>query len=1080
MMMNALKTSYKHTLKYTLVFAKIGAAFCCVSACAMGILYWKLSHGPVDITFAADKIKSAIVSSDHKTDLQFDAIVAEWPTFASPISIGLSGLKLVENGKPVMSIPQLGIRIAKAPLFFGWIKPEAIIAKDATLKLYRAKNGGVHLFLNNMKDAPASTEVSGKAVTGFKELGEALFQGGNLPDYHEIQPLSNMERFSIENAHLIIIDEETGKGWDIPQLNFELLRKPAEFTVSANYQDGDNQNAAFSFLLQKDRDNGTLHFSGDIERINASTLGRLFLPVQPTHGPQFIVKGKVEGYLDKDWNMTRLDSDVSSEQGDFNLDGLYETPLKFSKLAARISYDKISNKIILHDTHVDINNRTLEFSGEKLAGTDSSIFGLRVKIPEVTFDDIHSLWPQSLKDTQAADWLVKRLSKATIHNLDALIPIDLKNPDYVDPTQIDVAYDFENLTADYQAPLIPASEAKGSATLKGDVLSISIASGKLADMNIQKSKVEITHLTHPTTIGDVTIDANLSGNVSTILDYIGRDPISLGDKIGIDPAKVKGTTTLNAKVVFPALKDLPKEDVKVVVDAKMDNVLLPSITHGLDLTGGPYSVNVNAGTVVIAGKGALGGQPIDLTYTAYLDLATAPFVSSVKADVVANKNLRDKFGVHLDQFVEGDVPVKVSYQEEKNEDENISIEADITPSVIKFSPFKYKKPVGKSGKATCNVLIQKGVVKKVSDLNISIDKEGSATGNIFFGKVGKENDVKTGKFPNFTLAGANNFALDFTQIAPNVFDISIKGKQLDGRPFIGGGAKDDAKSGGTAVNTVVNVERIKTGSKPEQVLSAPTLSLKTNSDGDVTFLDLKGGFKDGTVSVSLSPDAKGRTKMSMSSNNAGGALRVLDIYDQMVGGTLDIKGQQIAGGGINDIVGRAQINNFTIVRAPFLAKLINLFSLSGLTELLQNKGIEFEKLKTEFQWKNSKSGRIISLQNGRTSGASIGLTFGGVMYQDKDTMDISGTFVPMSQINGFVNKIPLIGGLLTGGKGGGIIAATYAMTGKTEDPSVFVNPLSVLTPGFIRSFLFENKSTIFDDGGDVEDTKKPAKKGFNN
>jgi hypothetical protein len=282
------------------------------------------------------------------------------------------------------------------------------------------------------------------------------------------------------------------------------------------------------------------------------------------------------------------------------------------------------------------------------------------------------------------------------------------------------------------------------------------------------------------------------------------------------------------------------------------------------------------------------------------------------------------------------------------------------------------------------------------------------------------------------------------------------------------------------VDAKVNVTQIKTGDKPEQILMKPTLSLKTNQKGDVAFLDLKGQVKGGTLSVSLKPDNNGKTKLSIISNNAGSALDTLDIYNQMVGGTLNIQGSQIKGGGINDIIGRGQITNFTVVKAPILAKLINLFSLSGLTELLQNKGIQFEKLKTDFEWKESKSGRIIALKNGKTTGASIGLTFGGNINQDKGTMDISGTFVPMSQINGFVSKIPLIGGLLTGGNNGGIIAATYAMTGKSKDPSVFINPLSVLTPGFLRSILFENNTTIFDNGGDDEDTKKPVKKGLNN
>lgn len=1066
----------------TLVAIEIVAGILLLLLGVMCILFWKLSQGPIDVTFAADSVKKVIVSSEHQTDLQFDSIVAEWPEFTGPISIGLSGVRLIENEKPVLNIPQLGIRIAKAPLLIGMVKPEAVIAKNATLKLYRAKNGGVHLLLSDTAEIEKQPEQDAPTSEAeFKDIGEALFKGGNLPDYPAIQPLSQMEHFSVKNAHVIIVDDETGKGWNIPDLDMELHRKDNAFTIEATYKEGTSDTTRLLFEMERNEDSKDVSFQAKMDNINASTLAQLFLPVKLTHDPQFILMGNISGQMDSDWNLKKLDSNIESEQGTINLDGLYETPLKFSKLATQISYDKGSNKIILHDTHIDINNSTLSLEGEKLAGADDSVFALHIKIAETSFDEIQSLWPDNQKDTLAADWLTKRLSDAKITNLDVMIPINVTLPEDTDTTRLEASFDFENLTADYRAPLIPVKEAKGKATLKNDVLSIAVDSGKLADMSIQGGTVEITHLTHPTTVGEVTIKANASGNIGTVLGYISLEPISLGEKVGINPATVKGTTSLTAEVTFPALKELPKEEVRVVVDAKLNDVRIPSIVRGMDLTGGPYDLSVKAGAVTLSGKGALGGQPIDLTYTEYINPDEAPYLSAVKADVVADKALREKFGVHLDQFVEGDVPVKIDYKQTKNKDEEISIVADATPAVLKFSPFKYKKKVGQGASATCNVLIQKGEVRKISDLKIAIDKGGKAEGNIVFGKVGKDNDVKSGKFSSFTMAGANNFALDFTQTAPDVFDITIKGKQLDARPFLSNGGDKGSKSDdNTAVTAKVDVTLIKTGDKPEQMLTKPALSLKTNSEGDVSFLDLKGQVKGGTLSVSLKPDSNGQTQLSIISNNAGSALDTLDIYNQMVGGTLYVQGSQIKGGGINDIVGQGQISDFTVVKAPILAKLINLFSLSGLTELLQNKGIEFKKLKTDFEWKETKSGRVIAFKNGKTSGASIGLTFGGNINQDKGTMDISGTFVPMSEINGFVSKIPLIGGLLTGGKGGGVIAATYAMTGKSDDPNVFINPLSVLTPGFLRSILFENNTTIFDDGGDDEVVNRPAKKGYNN
>lgn len=1046
----------------------------------MCVLFWKFSQGPVDITFAADAIKSALVVSGQKTNLEFKSIVAEWPEFSGPISIGMSGVQLSENSKPILTVPQLGIRIAKAPLFIGQIHPEAVIVKDATIKLYRAKTGGVHLLLaEDETEKPVVPEAEKDSKTSFKDIGEALFQGGTLPDYPQISPLSKLEKFSIENTHVLIIDEEFGTGWNIPDLDFELLRAENQFTMDIHYQEGKEPRTNLSVLVTRSPEDKSIQIEASIDQVNVSTLGRLFLPVENQKELQFILKGKMDGHLDKDWSPLTLETDIASDEGQFNLDGLYQTPLKFSKLEAHLSYDKASNKIVLHDTHVDINNRTLQIKGEKIASDKSDIFGLSVQVPELTFDEIHDIWPDNMKDTIAADWLVKRLSAAKIRDFKVYIPLDLDDITNVDPEMLDASWAFENLTADYQPPLYPATHAKGIATLKGDVLTIDIESGKLGDMVVDKGKVSITHLTHPTKIGDVVIDADLRGDVSTVLEYISLDPISLGNQVGLDPDKVKGKTKLNAKVSFPALKDLPKDDVKVVVQATLNDVLLPSIVRGMDLTGGPYNLSVKGGGVTVSGQGALNKQPIDLTYTQYIDPSTAPFLSSIKAKILADKALREKFGVHLDQFIDGTVPVQVEYQQERNQDETVSMKADLTPVILQFSPFRYKKKIGQVADASAQILIQKGEVRHINDLKITIDKGGMATGDIKFGRVGKTNDVKTGKFSNVTLAGANQFALDFTQTSPNVFDIDITGKQLDARPFLSGGAKDIKKSGdASVVNATVKVAQIKTGAGSEHLLLSPVLSLKTDAAGDVSFLDLRGGFPGGTVSVSLKLDDQGRTKLQIKSDNAGGALKALDLYDQMIGGQMDIRGIQIKGGGINDIVGRAIIKDFTVVKAPILAKLINLFSLSGLTELLQNKGIEFKNLKTDFEWKDTKAGRIVSLQNGRTTGASIGLTFGGNINQDKGTVDISGTFVPMSEINGFFSKIPLIGSLLTGGKNGGIIAATYAMTGQSSDPKVFLNPLSVLTPGFLRSILFEGNKDILDDvPSDQNDTpSQPAKK----
>ena len=66
------------------------------------------------------------------------------------------------------------------------------------------------------------------------------------------------------------------------------------------------------------------------------------------------------------------------------------------------------------------------------------------------------------------------------------------------------------------------------------------------------------------------------------------------------------------------------------------------------------------------------------------------------------------------------------------------------------------------------------------------------------------------------------------------------------------------------------------------------------------------------------------------------------------------------------------------------------------------------------------------------------------------TADLQGTIVPAYFFNSLLGDIPLIGKLFSPERGGGLFAATYAVRGSLDDPSVSVNPLAALTPGFLR------------------------------
>jgi hypothetical protein len=96
----------------------------------------------------------------------------------------------------------------------------------------------------------------------------------------------------------------------------------------------------------------------------------------------------------------------------------------------------------------------------------------------------------------------------------------------------------------------------------------------------------------------------------------------------------------------------------------------------------------------------------------------------------------------------------------------------------------------------------------------------------------------------------------------------------------------------------------------------------------------------------------------------------------------------------------------------------------------------------------------IKLTEARAWGPSMGLTADGTIDQTNDTMVLTGTLVPAYAINSVLGNIPLLGQLLVGRKGEGVFGVTYRMSGPISEPNIEINPLSALTPGFLRR-IFE-------------------------
>ena len=204
-----------------------------------------------------------------------------------------------------------------------------------------------------------------------------------------------------------------------------------------------------------------------------------------------------------------------------------------------------------------------------------------------------------------------------------------------------------------------------------------------------------------------------------------------------------------------------------------------------------------------------------------------------------------------------------------------------------------------------------------------------------------------------------------------------------------------------------------------------------------------GGPERARVDVMAAP---GGRRLTASAADLGALLRDTGVMTELTGGTLQIGGvfeDHAPGAPFN---GTFDLKGFKIGGAPVAGKLLQALTVYGIVDALRGPGLAFDRFETPFQLEGS----VLQVENARAFSASLGVTASGRLDYARKTVDISGTIVPAYFFNALPGRIPLLGRLFSPEKGSGLFAVNYGVHGSLADPSVSVNPLSALTPGFTR------------------------------
>ena len=222
-------------------------------------------------------------------------------------------------------------------------------------------------------------------------------------------------------------------------------------------------------------------------------------------------------------------------------------------------------------------------------------------------------------------------------------------------------------------------------------------------------------------------------------------------------------------------------------------------------------------------------------------------------------------------------------------------------------------------------------------------------------------------------------------------------------------------------------------------------------NGKFTKISSKSSFgNDNFLDIKMKKNKDNKKYLEIYSDLTKPLLTEFSFFKGLIGGNLSYTSIIDKENSISNL----KIENFKVVNAPGMVKLLSLADLGGLADLAEGEGISFDILEVNFE----KNKNDLILNEILALGPSISVLMEG--YQNQSVTSLRGTLVPAKTINKMISKIPLIGDIVIPKEvGEGLFGISFKMKGPTGKVKTTINPIRTVTPRFIQKIIDRNKST---------------------
>ncbi|MGB6231241.1 MAG: AsmA-like C-terminal domain-containing protein [Litorimonas sp.] len=753
------------------------------------------------------------------------------------------------------------------------------------------------------------------------------------------------------------------------------------------------------------------------------------------------------------------DGDIgTSPKFDLDLSGLTVDLTPTFESALRIESAKVVGELDLDEQSLSLDRIVADFGGYGLTAVGEMVAGeaglSRLALSGRTTTDLSAPQLLALWPVEAADGARRWIDRAVLGGRlqDTVFDVALDEAFFADPAltedRLKLSFSVSDGAVRYISTMTPLTDAVGRGRIDGNRFDFALEGGRIGDVRIPEGEVSIPQLTPKG--GDILIEARGMGDASDLLSLINQPPFGYLDRYGVDPEGFAGTADIKLNIRRPLLEYFDRDRIEYAVEGRFEDASAPFEFGPLGIRNANVSVRGGKEGLFVSGPANLGPWRTNVSWEERYGRDGEPTRYRISGPL--GQDSLDGFGMGLRQVFGGEIGVEIEALGRGISVEEASVVLDLTAAELSFGDV-WSKASGEAGRLQASVATS-GDGVSVRDLRLV------APGLDILGQAEFE--------PTLSLrrAALDRLAIDGLidgriVVMPDVGGARLKveasGDRLDISDFVRAALDrrgDAADSMALSLDASFNEMTL----GPGYAIDNAAVTYRHDGDG-IESLSLRGMRPDGQVRAELMPSADRLDRSArLVVPDLSQALASMLSMEAVQGGRFDLDATLPPRDSDGPIIGRVEAREFILRDAPFLAQILSLASLTGFVDTLSGGGLAFEGLDFDFALQD----QTLSVREARLRGPALGMTGAGEIGLGDRTIDFGGTLVPSYTANSLLGDIPLLGDLFVGRDGEGVFALTYSVDGSFSQAQIAINPLSALTPGFIRGIFRESRSDLPD------------------